>query len=251
MLSALPDSLTLAFLLFGALAAGFVTGFAGFGTGLVASGFWFHVLPPVLVPPMVVIASVTGQLVGLAGLRPRFDWRRAAPYLVGGALGVPLGVLALTHTSPETLRFAAGVFLICYAVSQLCGLARLSIGAWGGRPADGAIGLGGGILGGFAGLSGPLPLIWLQLRGGASLDQRAVYQPFNLIVLSLAAVAMATAGRVDAAVLQSLLLAVPATALGAWSGARLYRRASEATFRRVVLGLLLASGILLVIEGLW
>src|SRR3546814_3200004 len=66
MLAALPDTATLAFLLLGALAAGFVTGFAGFGTGLVPSGFWFHVLPAALVPPMVVIASVTAQLISLA-----------------------------------------------------------------------------------------------------------------------------------------------------------------------------------------
>ena len=34
---------------------------------------------------------------------------------------------------------------------------------------------------GFAGfgLSGPLPLIWLQLRGETSDRQRAIYQPFN------------------------------------------------------------------------
>lgn len=30
----------------GALAAGFINGFAGFGTALVASSFWFLVLPP-------------------------------------------------------------------------------------------------------------------------------------------------------------------------------------------------------------
>ncbi len=251
MLAALPDSSTLAFLLLGALAAGFVTGFAGFGTALVASGFWFHVLPPVIVPPMVVIASVTGQLIALAGVRPKFDWKRAAPYLIGGALGVPLGVAALTQASPELLRLSVGVFLICYAASQLGGLTRLYIGSWGGRPSDAAVGIGGGILGGFAGLSGPLPLIWLQLRGGPSIEQRAVYQPFNLVILAMAAAGMAAAGRVDGAVLQSLLLAVPGTALGAWLGARLYRKASEKTFRTVVLALLLLSGALLVVEGLW
>ncbi len=251
MLTVLPDFSTLAFLLLGALTAGFVTGFAGFGTGLVASGFWFHVLPPAFVPPMVVLASVTGQLVGLAGLRPKFDWPRATPYLIGGALGVPIGVAALTLSSPELLRLCVGGFLVCYAVSQLTGLTRLSIGRWGGRSSDAAVGVGGGILGGFAGLSGPLPLIWLQLRGGPSVEQRAVYQPFNLIVLAMAGVAMAVAGRIDGAVLQSLLLAVPATALGAWLGARLYRRASEATFRKVVLTLLLFSGTMLVVESLW
>lgn len=251
MLAALPDSSTLAFLLFGALAAGFVTGFAGFGTGLVASGFWFHVLPAAFVPPMVVMASVAAHLVGLAGLRPTVDWPRAAPYLIGGALGVPLGVAALTQASPDLLRVSVGIFLVCYACSQLGGLARLTIGRWGGRRADGAVGLGGGILGGLAGLSGPLPVIWLQLRGGPSLQQRAVYQPFNIIVLAIAGAGMASAGKIDGGILQAMLLAAPATALGAWLGARLYRGASEATFRKVVLSLLLLSGTALVLQSLW
>src|SRR3546814_7469951 len=90
------------------------------------------------------------------------------------------------------LRLSVGIFLVFYAISQLSGLTRLAIGAWGGRPSDAAVGVGGGILGGFAGLSGPLPLIWLQLRGGPSAEQRAVYQPFNLIVLAIAGAGMRT-----------------------------------------------------------
>jgi len=249
MFDSLPDLSSLGFLLLGALAAGFVTGFAGFGTGLVASGFWFHVLPPAVVPPLVVMASVAAQLVSLVNVRPRFDWPRAAPYLIGGAFGVPVGVLALTQASPDLLRLCAGLFLIAYAASQLTGLTRLRVEGWGGRSADAAVGVGGGVLGGFAGLSGPLPLIWLQLRGGPSLDQRAVYQPFNLIILAMAAVGMGVAGQVDVTVLESLVIAVPATVIGATLGARLYHRASEATFRKVVLALLLISGGLLVAQS--
>lgn len=250
MLAALPDSSTLAFLLLGALAAGFVTGFAGFGTALVASGFWFHVLPPVIVPPMVVIASVTGQLIALAGVRPKFDWKRAAPYLIGGALGVPLGVAALTQASPELLRLSVGVFLICYAASQLVGLTRLYIGSWGGRSSDAAVGIGGGILGGFAGLSGPLPLIWLQLRGGPSIEQRAVYQPFNLAILSWALASYAWQGVLTAEVGRLTLLCLPGTVLGVWLGVKAYGRVDDRQFRRLVLWLLLASGILLTATNL-
>src|SRR3546814_15695257 len=79
-------------------------------------------------PPMVVISSVTAQLISLAGLRPKFDWPRAAPFLIGGALGVPLGVAALTQASPDMLRLSVGIFLVCYAISQLSGLTRLAIG---------------------------------------------------------------------------------------------------------------------------
>jgi len=250
MLAALPDSATLAFLLLGALTAGFVTGFAGFGTGLVASGFWFHVLPAAFVPPMVVMASVAAQLVGLVGVRPSIDWARTMPYLIGGALGVPLGVVALALASPDLLRLSVGVFLVCYALVQLAGLTRLCIGGWGGRRSDAAVGLGGGILGGFAGLSGPLPVIWLQLRGGPTLEQRAVYQPFNLVVLAIAGAGMAMAGQIDGGVLQAMGLAAPVAALGAWLGAHLYRRSSEAVVRRVVLTLLLLSGAALVFQSL-
>src|SRR3984893_3846768 len=101
---AATDFPTLAIVVVGSLVAGFTTGFAGFGTGLVASGLWFHALPAAMVPPLVALASVAGQLVGLVTVRRAFDWPRMMPYLVGGAIGIPLGVGALAAVSPFWLR---------------------------------------------------------------------------------------------------------------------------------------------------
>ena len=42
---------------------------AGFGTGLVALGFWLHAVEPILAAPLVVICSVAGQLQATATLR--------------------------------------------------------------------------------------------------------------------------------------------------------------------------------------
>jgi len=250
MLEHVPTATALAFVLFGALAAGFISGFAGFGTALVASGFWFHALPPALVPPLVVLAGVAGQLVGVLKVRRAFEWGRALPYIAPGVLGVPLGVTALTVASPDALRLTVGLFLAAYAAFQLLGLARFAIGGWGGHLADGTVGFTGGVLGGFAGLSGPLPLVWLQMRGGPSATQRATYQPFNLVVLGLAAAGMALSGRIDARVLDIAALCLPATLASAWIGAQLYGRISEAMFQRVVLALLLTSGTGLIVEAL-
>lgn len=229
------DWSTLAVVLAGALVAGFTTGFAGFGTALVAAGFWFHALPAAMVPPLVVLAAVAAHVVGMATVRRVFDWRRAAPFLVGGLVGVPAGVALLSAAEPGTVRTAVGLFLVGYALFQLGRPGRLAVGDWGGRAADGAVGLGGGILGGFAGLSGPLPLIWLQLRGGPSDRQRAVYQPFNLVTLALAAIGMAIGGLIDGDVLLLAALCLPATLAGAWVGAHAYLRVSERVFRTVVL----------------
>jgi uncharacterized membrane protein YfcA len=250
MLELVPDAWTLAFLLLGALAAGFISGFAGFGTALVASGFWFHALPPAAVPPLVVLAGALGQVVAFMAVRRAFAWGRSMPFLIPGALGVPIGIAALAVASPGALRLTVGLFLAAYAAFQLLGLARRSIGDWGGRPADAAVGFVSGVLGGFAGLSGALPLVWLQMRGGPSAGQRAIYQPFNLVVLLLAAAGMAVSGALDRHVLALAGLCLPVTLGAAWLGIRAYALIDETGFRRAVLVLLLVSGAGLIVQTL-
>jgi hypothetical protein len=49
------------FVLFGALAGGFVSGLAGFDTGLVALGIWLHVIEPRVAASLVVVCSVVSQ----------------------------------------------------------------------------------------------------------------------------------------------------------------------------------------------
>jgi uncharacterized membrane protein YfcA len=95
-----------------------------------------------------------------------------------------------------------------------------------------------------------LPLIWLQLRGGPSDKQRATYQPFNLVVLAMASVGMALSGQVSVPVLTITLICFPATFIGALIGARAYVRVSPKTFQRVVLGMLLVSGCILLASTL-
>jgi len=241
---------TVAIVTLGALFAGFTSGFAGFGSALVSSGIWLYALPAPAVPPLVVMLSVVGQLVSLTTVRHAFDWRQTLPYLVGGAIGVPLGIAALAASSPLIIKLAVGSFLIAYTLYRLLQRRHFEIGAWGGRLADAAIGLGGGVLGGFAGLSGPLPLIWLQLRGGPTDAQRATYQPFNLIVLAMASIGMALSGQVTRDVLVLALICCPVTFIGALLGARAYARVSPQVFQRVILLLLLVSGCVLLLSSL-
>ncbi len=233
----------------GAGLAGFVTGLAGFGTGLVALGVWLHVLDPILAAPLVVICSVMGQLQSLWSLRRRLVWSRLWPFLAGGLPGVPLGVLLLGVLDPEVFRALVGLFLLAYAGTMLF-LRSLPVLNFGGRLADGAVGLGGGVLGGFAGLSGPLPTIWCGLKGWTKDEQRSVFQRFNLSILSLALISQALGGVVTGEVLLLGLVCLPATSLGAWLGHRTYGRIDDRQFRRLVLWLLLASGAALTVSNL-
>ena len=240
---------TLLVLALGAFCGGFVTGLAGFGTGLTALGFWLHVVSPTVAAALVAVCSVAGQLQSLYALRRAVAWSRTWPFLIGGVLGVPIGVIALRTVEPRALKVFLGVLLVGYTGLTLA-LRRFPTVSAGGKVADGVVGFGGGALGGVAGLSGPLPTIWCGLRGWSADTQRGVYQPFNLAILGLVLCAYAAEGVLTRQVWGFALVCLPATFLGATLGIRLYGRVNDGQFRVLVLWLLLASGVVLMVSNL-
>ncbi|MCL4768463.1 MAG: TSUP family transporter [Hyphomicrobiaceae bacterium] len=238
----------LTLILLGALAGGFVSGLTGFGTGLTALAFWLHVIGPGLAAPLVVACSIIAQVQTLPRIWHELDWRRLRPFIAGGLVGVPIGTRLLTHIDPGTFKAAVGVVLIGYSVGMLLLKPRLGT-AWGGQAADGIVGLMGGILGGLAGLSGPLPTIWAAIRGWGKAERRGVFQAFNLAVLSAAMVAYAASGMLNVEVGRLVLMAVPGTLVGAWAGFLAYRRLSDRRFHEVVLCLLALAGTMLIATG--
>lgn len=236
-------------IMFGALLAGFASGFAGFGAGLVASSVWLHAMPAPMVPPLVLLISLVSQATAMGLSNRKFETAVATPMIVGGVVGLPIGILMLAGARPDTLRLLVGVLLVIFALSQFGWMSTLSVGKWGGRKADGLVGLTGGILGGFAGVPGPVPLIWLRLRGGTRQEQRAIFFPFSIATLSLGSLAMALSGHLDRSVMWLGFICVPALLLGTWFGVRFYLGVSEETFKRVLTLFLLVSGIALVVQS--
>src|SRR6202023_1853274 len=80
---------------------------------------------------------------------------------------------------------------------------------FGGPLADGAIGFAGGILGGLAGLSGPLPILWASVRGWGKKERRGIFQTFNWTVLAAALALQVGASMVKQEVIWLALLAFP------------------------------------------
>ena len=232
----------------GALSGGFVSGLAGFGTGLTALGIWLHVMQPSLASSLVVVCSVIAQVQTIPVIWRVIDPKRVAPFIVGGLAGVPLGTALVLYLEPHWFRFGVGAILIVFSGVMLHGRLRRPI-AWGGRIADTAVGFGGGIFGGLAGLSGPLPTMWATLRAWGQDDRRSVFQAFNLTTLVAALICHAMSGLLTVDLARLVVVALPGTLLGAWLGARLYRRLSDKRFDSIVLLLLGASGVVLVVTS--
>jgi uncharacterized protein len=236
---------TLAMVLAGALAGGFVNGLTGFGTGLAALPFWLQVVEPVIAAQLASACSVIGQIATLPAIRHAIEWRRLAPTLLAGLVGVPIGIFLLPHVSLGTFKLTIGLVLIVYCSFMLlaAGRIKLTAGDW---RAEMVMGFGGGILGGLLGLSGPLPVIWAALRDWPKLERRIFFQVFNGTILSAMLVVSLAQGLMDSRFLVAVAVALPGTLVGNALGSRLYRRVDDRRFAHIVLCLLLASGLGLV-----
>jgi uncharacterized protein len=234
-----------ALLLFGALAGGFVSGLAGFGTALMALGIWLHVLPPSVVVPLVLICSIVAQTSTLPAIWRSIDFKLVWPFLLGGLAGVPLGTMMVTYADPGIFKLSVGVLLLIFPAALYFNRGRMAF-SYGGQVADTGIGFAGGILGGLAGLSGPIPILWASVRGWGKSERRGVFQTFNWTVLGAAFCLQAGAGFITWEVIRLAFLVMPATIVGAWLGSRTYHALSDNNFRDVVLGLLFLSGVGLV-----
>jgi uncharacterized protein len=233
----------------GAVVAGFVQGLSGFAFGLVAMGIWAWALDPVLAGPLVVFGSLVGQLLATKALWGALNPWRALPFVLGGIAGVPLGVALLRYIDPVVFKTCVGLLLMVWCPVMLFArdLPRIT---WGGKWADAAIGWIGGIMGGLGGLTGPAPILWATLRGWDRHAQRAVFQVFNVCMHSLTLTMYFVSGTVPNRALPLFVVMVPAMLVPSIVGYRLYHRVSDITFRRVVLGLLTASGAVLVATSL-
>jgi uncharacterized protein len=227
-------------------AAALVTGVAGFAFGLVAAAVWLHVLTPLQTTTLIVAFGLIVQGYSVWKLRRALKLERLLPFLLGGLIGLPMGVALLEWTPAAEMRIAVGILLIAFSLYSLARpqLAKVTAG---GRLADGGVGILSGILGGTTGFAGILPTIWCTVRGWPKDEQRAVFQPTGVTIFLGTALLLGGTGTVTPETVRLFLIGLPALLAGSWLGLRLYGKLDEVTFRRIVLVLLLVSGLALVV----
>jgi uncharacterized membrane protein YfcA len=242
-------SAELLLLAFGAAVAGFVQGLSGFGFGMIAMSIWVWGVEPGVAAVMAVSGGLSGQLLQALTVRRGLRLAALAPFLVGAALGVPLGVAVLPHLDARLFKLTLGCILVvcCPAMLMAHRLPRL---AFGGRLGDGLAGAVGGLMGGLGGFPGVAPTLWCTLRGFEKDLQRTVIQNFNLAALAATMLVYVGSGAVTRAMLPSMVVVIPALVVPSLLGARIYVGLSELSFRRVVLSLLTAAGVAMITAAL-
>ncbi len=240
---------TLVVVLCGAVVAGFVQGLSGFAFGLVATSIWVWWLPPQLVAPLSVFGALVGQLIAVFTVRRGLHAARLAPLLVGGLAGIPLGRWLLPQLDAPSFQLAVGLLLALWCPVMLFS-GHIPQVRRGGRLADAAAGLAGGLTGAVAGFAGPIPTLWATLRGWDRDTLRTVVQNFNLAMLVVTLAAYAARGLVTPVMVSLLPWVAAAVLVPVLLGARLYAGLSTEAFKRLVLALLALTGAALLLRAI-
>lgn len=242
----------IAVIVLGAATGGFVNGLTGFGTALTAAPIWLHVLSPASTGALGAAAGVIGQLQTLHQIWHAIEWRRVGHFIVAGLAGIPLGTWLLPMIEPRAFKLGVGLVLIAYCSFQLFAARLLASRKTplGGRLADALVGFTGGVMGGMAGLSGPPVIIWASFQPWPRDQKRALFQAYNMTILSAAFCSIAAAGLLGAQFWYALALAAPATLAGVHAGFHVYRRLDDRRFDRLVMAILLLMGAMLVVGNI-
>jgi uncharacterized membrane protein YfcA len=238
--------LQLALFLSATFLAAFVAGVSGFAFALIAASVWLHIFTPLETATLTIGYGILVQGYGAWKLRHALRWPRLWPFVLGGVPGVTIGVLVLRSANPAHMRMAIAAFLVLYSLYGLLRPALKPVRAAAG--ADAIVGFFGGMLGAMAGFPGILVVIWCGLRGWTKDEQRAVFQPASVALLAMSAAALAASGSIGRHTVELFFIGLPALALGTWGGFALYGRLNDEMFRKIVLMLLLASGLFLLMS---
>jgi len=239
------DALNLGLFLTAAFFGGLTSGLSGFAMGLVVSGVWLHIIAPDQNALLIVLCGLVTQSSGIWKVRRQINWRTAAPFIIGSAVGVPGGTALLTSVDATILRFSIGLLLVIFSLYSLFRPALKPV--QGKVPIELGVGVANGVIGGLTGLGGIAVTIWSQLRGGSKDAQRAIFQPVLFSTFAITAIALGVAGRFTVETFKLYAFALPALVVGIWVGLKLYGRLDDAMFRKAILSLLLISGLSLIV----
>ncbi|MBV9248473.1 MAG: sulfite exporter TauE/SafE family protein [Acetobacteraceae bacterium] len=217
---------------------------AGFAFSAICGALLVHLMhSPVHMVELMIVCSIAIQSLSVWSLRRSLDWQALPPFLMGGLISMPFGVYLLLHTQQKSFGTLMGAFLIAYGGFMLF-RKPMQLRRNYGRIGDGMAGLLGGITGGLAGFPGALVTIWCGLKGWDKKQQRAIYQPFILImqVMTLVAIHFMRGGSTMDTNALAAWAYVPGAMFGTWCGLMLFGRLSDRQFGIAVNLLLVTSG---------
>lgn len=231
------------------LAAYFIRGITGFGSGLIAVPLLALNLPLTFVVPLILLTDFTASLI-LGGLHfDKVAWPEIRRLLPTGLLGVGLGAYLLVSLPAAPMLIGLGGVVILYALRNL--LLNTTTAP---KPASPRwawpAGLMGGAVGAMFGTGGPPYVIYLSHRLFDKGVLRATFSGLFFIEgLSRITTFVVSGLLLHIELLYTYLAAMPITLGALWIGSHVHTRLTQAQMLRLLSMILLGSGVSLWIKA--
>ena len=222
--------------------AAFVRGYSGFGYSAMVIAASSLVTNPLNFVAVVVILETAMSLQAAKAAGPDVDWRRVWLLLTGAAVGLPLGLWALTGVSEDTARAVISGYVLA-----MCGVL---VAGWRlGAQVRGAGNVVAGVVSGLANAPGmgglPVAAFFAAQPMPAAVFRATLIAYFPLLDLYSAPLYF-WAGLVSWDTLWASLWLLPLTFVGNWLGGRHFFGTDPKEFRRfaiLLLAVLAGSGL--------
>jgi hypothetical protein len=214
--------------------AAFVRGYSGFGYSAMVIAASSVVTNPLNFVAVVVLLEFAMSLQAWRGAGPHVDWRRVGFLLAGAAVGLPLGLWALTAISEDAARAVISAYVL--------GMCAVLLAGWRLRgEVRGPSNLGVGLVSGLANAPGmgglPVAAFFAAQPIPPAVFRATLIAYFPILDLYSAPLYWAH-GLVTWDTLWAGLWALPLTVIGNWLGGRHFFGTDPQEFRRMAIFLL-------------
>lgn len=230
------------------LAAYFIRGITGFGSGLIAVPMLALFLPLQFVVPLILLLDFTASVV-IGGLTlRRVQWGEVGVLIPFGIVGVVIGTSLLVNLPKAPMLFTLALFVLAFAVRSLLNLhGSKPVSRWWAIPAS----LTGGTVGGLFGTGGPPYIIYLAHRVRHKSDLRATLSVLFFTEGLARIVSFLVAGLLLTTDVWLAYLAALPLMLGAlYLGGHVHVGLSQTQMTRLVGVLLLVAGVSLLFKAM-
>ena len=223
-----------------AFAAGLMRGFAGVGSGMLMAPFFAVLFGPVETVATIIIIEIVATAQLLPGVHRQIDWRVVGPMGVAAGLFMPLGSWLLVTLEPALIARGIAAVVLIFALILLAG--------WRYRgpkrlPATLGVGALSGALMAATSLGNPPVMVYLLSSQDRAAVNRANFTGYFAITLLTLIAWMSYRGLIGWTAPQRAIVLLVPFMIAIWLGSRLFRKSSEALYRRVALGLLVCAGL--------
>lgn len=228
------------------LAAYFIRGLTGFGSGLIAVPLLAMSKPLQMVVPLVMSLDFIASFI-LGGVNTKqTNWREIRLLLPFAIIGACAGVYALTNFPPAPVLVAMGCFTMYFGLRNARGITpEGKISALWAVPA-GLVGSGAGAL---FGTSAPPYIVYLTHRLQDKTQARATFSWLFVLDGGLRLVLLVATGLLlKAETLFGILLGLIPMLCGLYIGNKVHLTVSRETLLRIVGVFLMASGLSLILK---